>query len=33
MNSDLMTGAECYGLFEGNEQIGFLAGTSYAAPA
>lgn len=25
MNSDLMAGAECYGLFEGNEQIGFCA--------
>lgn len=25
MNSDLMAGAECYGLFEGDEQIGFLA--------
>lgn len=25
MNSDLMAGAECYGLFEGNEQVGFFA--------
>jgi GNAT superfamily N-acetyltransferase len=32
MNSDLMTGAKCYGLYEGEEQIGFCAVRHMAHP-